>query len=228
VLGWEPAQALPDEAPAVLVERDITVPAEHLGPPQNAAAALPHEVRGHRVVDRAVELRVVGREIDRDRIAEGLEDRKGPPVEVVGAVVEREHDAPRRQVALVQAAHGVVQGQHVATGFPDQLEPPAEHRRRHVELGIPLVLVVERDAVVAQNEQAIAAPSRSQGGFVEPERSERSQERQSRGTQHGGLVRLACQVRAGTPAVAPAAGSPPPVAERRGLQNRRRSWKLRS
>ena len=142
-------------------------------------------------------------------------------IEIVRAVVEREDHAARRQGAGIHAPHGLVQRQYVASGLTDQLETPAEHGRAHVELWIPEVLVVDRDPVISDDEQAILSPPHQHGRVVEADRVERLQRGESCSSQNGRCATLSAQAGA-RPGKAGAPG------QRRTRANRRRSWKLRS
>ena len=74
------------------------------------------------------------------------------------AIVERDDDAPWRKGSGVEPLHGFAERQHRAARGAENLEPLREIRRRHIERGIPFVLVGQRHAVVAENQQPPAPP----------------------------------------------------------------------
>jgi hypothetical protein len=56
-------------------------------------------------------------------------------------------------------SNSVTKRKDVASGALKKLEATGESRARNVQLGIPLVLVVQRDAVVAEHQEPPATPA---------------------------------------------------------------------
>jgi hypothetical protein len=73
-------------------------------------------------------------------------------MEVVKSVVKREHDAARWKHAASQAANSLAQRQYHVSPVTQDLEPPPQECRRYEQRAIPLVFVLQRHTVVAEDE----------------------------------------------------------------------------
>jgi hypothetical protein len=76
----------------------------------------------------------------------------------VKTVIERKHDAASRKGALSEATNRFRQRQYSVTAVTNDLEPPAQESWRHEQLWIPLVLVLERNPMIAKDKQPPAPP----------------------------------------------------------------------
>jgi hypothetical protein len=99
------------------------------------------------------------REVHRRRHVVLLQDRIGADLEVVEPVVERDGHAALGQVVAVQPLDRFAERENRALRAGQRGEPLVQHRDGHVEIRIPLVLIVTRDAVVAQDQQPLVSPS---------------------------------------------------------------------
>ena len=154
----------------------------HRGPEQrrdvglrHARARAPEHVGAQQAEDRLAVVGVVRREVDRRREAELLQQRPRAGVEVEHAVVERERHAARRQRALVQSAHRLAERQDVVPPVAQHAEPRLEHGGGHGVCPRPLVLVVDRDAVVAQDQEPPLAPRTVADAAQQPEPRRRAE-----------------------------------------------------
>ena len=95
---------------------------------------------------------IVAGHIIRSRIAELLEQRCGGCKEIMESVVKREHDAARWKRTASQTTRGFAQRQYHVSPVTQDLEPPLQESRRHEQRPIPLVFVLQRHTVVAEDE----------------------------------------------------------------------------
>src|SRR5438552_2820896 len=95
---------------------------------------------------------IVAGHIIRGRIAELLEQRCSGCNEIVRSVVKCEHDATRRERTASQATNSFAQLQYYVSSVTQNLEASPQECRRHEQPPIPLVFVLQRHAVVAENE----------------------------------------------------------------------------
>ena len=78
--------------------------------------------------------------------------RKRSYLEIVIAVVERQGDTAWREPRLIEGGERLGKREHGVAATFEGRKPRLERRRRHVELRIPLMLVFERNTVVAEDE----------------------------------------------------------------------------
>ena len=116
------------------------------------------QVRAQRVEHGLVVNGVIGGQVHRSGVAELLEERRRGGAEVVHPVVERETHAARGQRARGQPLQPFAQRHDGVTVPAEPLETRREQRWPHVQGGILLVFVEQRDAVIAEDQQAAVAP----------------------------------------------------------------------
>src|SRR4051812_46638446 len=114
-------------------------------------ASLPHQVTEGETEERAVEQAVVRREIDRRGKTEALQRGEGAFAEVGPAVVERDNDALRRQLALVQQSQGFAKRKHATSALGEYLHSMSESLRREKHLRIRPGFFAHGDAVIAED-----------------------------------------------------------------------------
>jgi hypothetical protein len=73
-------------------------------------------------------------------------------------VIEREGDRARRERSGLKPRDSFTQGKDLVTAIANQLETRSQRARWHVERGIPLVFVGERNAVIREDEHPAGAP----------------------------------------------------------------------
>jgi hypothetical protein len=127
---------------------------------------------------------LLGGDVDGCRIAALLQQRQSLRLEIVVPIVERQDHRSLGKILRIESVDRVGQAQHRATETTQGIEPAGERARRDVQGWIPLVLVGERDAVVAQDHEATAPP----GGIAETTGDTRGiREGEQRGFQRGDL-----------------------------------------
>ncbi len=127
------------------------------------ATALPQHVRRGDARHRLVVLRVIRRQIHSRRYVVGAQDRQGQSVKVYVPVVERDRDGAVGQRPRAQPLDGFLERQHVEIVRPEKPHPGREMFGGHEERWIPEMLVLLRDAVIAEDEKAFLPPARSAG-----------------------------------------------------------------
>ena len=109
--------------------------------------------------DRTPALAPVGRDVHCRRPPVRREQWKGAIDEIAIAVIEGDRDSLFRKRSRIQKVNSFAKRKDVASGALKKLEATGESRARNVQLGIPLVLVVQRDAVVAEYQEPPATPA---------------------------------------------------------------------
>ena len=91
------------------------------------------------------------------------------------------------QLKLAEAAERLAQRQHAAVAAAQLLQAAPEQLGRHVQLGERRVLVLQRQPVVAQDQQALAAPPAAADERAHAGRRRGSQEEEL-GRGHGSTL----------------------------------------
>src|SRR5579883_3272835 len=139
------------------------------------AARFPEQIGYRQIENRETISAVVRRQIQRAGIAELLEQRQRAPVKIIKAIVEGQNHAARRQTVLAQSPHRLIERQHARAKAPQDFQTPPEQARADIKQPFPLLLVAQRNAVVAQDQQSFA-PRLGPGGESEnARRSKRAQ-----------------------------------------------------
>ncbi len=116
------------------------------------SSSLPKEVRYHDIEHWPLEIRIVGRLIHGRRDAELTQNGIRAREKIVRPVVEREADGRLRKGSLAQSPNSLVQRQDCISAPGEQLQSSSQKVLRHVQERVPLVLVIERNAVVAKDQ----------------------------------------------------------------------------
>ena len=59
----------------------------------------------------------------------------------------------------MKAFNSLAEWQNVASGLPQRLQSSAQEVDRHVEAGVPPVLVIQRNTMVTKNYKAVTPPT---------------------------------------------------------------------
>jgi hypothetical protein len=106
-----------------------------------------------------------------------LQQRIGLPVEIISPIIKSHSYAAGWKFPSLEAPESLCQRQNGTTTCMQSLEPLLEDLRGEVKCRSPAVLILQRDAVIAQNQQPLASPFAVSDSFKgsraleEPERS---------------------------------------------------------
>ena len=173
-------------APAFVFARQVEQAWNRIGsavePP---AVATPKEITQHQVKDWERMVGVVGGLIDRGGKTKLAQHRESNLMEVMKAIVKGDHDSPGGESALAEHSQRFVERQDAILAPSQSLQALAEEGGLDEEVSAPLVLVFQREAVVAKNEQALPPPAAARYHFKHTKTSGDPQSVVLQKLQHG-------------------------------------------
>src|SRR5579875_2034948 len=93
---------------------------------------------------------VVSGQVQRTGIGKFRQYGNSVPHEVIESVIERDRYAPFRKCIILQASQSLAERENVGPPMSQTLQTPPKELRSDVEVRMPLVLVIERQSVIAK------------------------------------------------------------------------------
>ena len=110
---------------------------------------------------------MIRRHVDGDGRSGSLKDRIGDGVEIISPVIHRDCHRSGRESPGVESGQGLGERENGIAQFREEAETGLEVIRRHIESGIPLMLVTLREPVVAEDQKPVGSPPAS-ARYAEP------------------------------------------------------------
>ncbi len=126
---------------------------------ENRVSSLPKQVRAHQIEDGAIVVRIKSCQIERHGNVELFEQGKRLLIKIESSVIESQGYGPLRQFVCIKPLNCLIEREDIAARLSELLQTQAKNFRRHVLSVVPEMLVVQRDPVIGENQEAPSSPA---------------------------------------------------------------------